>query len=196
MSVKDKLDYFLLDLVLPVILNLYDRSILYRVKRAWGSAHLKRIKNKGKNVKIVGYSRFINPDKLFLGDNVRIGYNCFFYCSGGITVGENTIISRNVTIYSSNHDFTKQMVPYNSEYIHKEVVIGKGVWIGMNVNIIPGVKIGDGAIIGMNVTVSANVAPGEIIVAQKNRVVKNRDMIKFYENMKNGNIFSVKYPNK
>ena len=88
------------------------------------------------------------------------------------------------------------MIPYNCDYIHREVVIGRGVWIGMNVNITPGVSIGDGAIIGMNVTVSSNVQPGEVIVSQKNRVVKSRDMDSFYKNMEVGNIFSVKYPDK
>tara|TARA_R110002124_G_scaffold170608_4_gene338207 strand:- start:15483 stop:16067 length:585 start_codon:yes stop_codon:yes gene_type:complete len=193
---KEKIDYFILEIVLPYFLNIYDRSILYRIRRAWGAAHLRKVKNKGNNVRIVGYSRIINPDKLILGNNVRIGYNCFFFCSGGIKIGDNSIISRNVSIYSSNHDFTKEMIPYNCDYIHREVVIGRGVWIGMNVNITPGVSIGDGAIIGMNVTVSSNVQPGEVIVSQKNRVVKSRDMDSFYKNMEVGNIFSVKYPDK
>ena len=194
--IKTKLDAFFLDFLIPIFLNLYERSIKYRIRRAWGSAHLRKIKNKGTNVKIVGYSRILNYDKLTLGNNVRIGFGCYFYCSGGIEIGDNTILSRNITIYSSNHDFTGDMIPFNEKYIHKKVIIGKGVWIGMNVNIIPGVTIGDGAIIGMNVTVSKDVLPGEILVAAKNRVVANRDMIKFYENEASNNIFAVKYPNK
>ena len=169
---------------------------MYRLKRAWGAAHLKKIKNKGRNVKIVGYSRILGHDNLILGDNVRMGYGCFLFCSGGIEIGDNTILSRNITIYSSNHDYNSgDMIPYNNDYRHKRVSIGRGVWIGMNVSIVPGVTIGDGAIIGMNVTVAKDVGPGEILVSSRNRVIAKRDMFKFEENLSKENIFSVKYPN-
>jgi acetyltransferase-like isoleucine patch superfamily enzyme len=193
--IKDKIDFIILDILLPIILNFYERSIKFRIMRAWGAAHLKRIKNKGKNVSIVGYSRIVNAENLILGNNVRIGYNCYFFCKGGVEIGDNTILSRNITIYSSNHDFNSgDMIPYNSNYVHKKVLIGNGVWVGMNVNIIPGVTIGDGAIIGMNVTVSKDVQPGEVLVSNKNRVVALRDMDKFKFNLDNNNIFSVKFP--
>lgn len=195
-KIIDILDEIFLDKISPVFFNLYERWIMYRIRRVWGKAHLRRIKNKGKNVNMVGYSRILNPEGLIIGDNVRIGYNCFFYCLGGIEIGDNTILSRNITIYSSNHNYNADMIPYDDSHMNKKVTIGKGVWIGMGVNIIPGVTIGDGAIVGMGVTVSRDVAPGEILVSSQNRVIAHRDMDKFKENLDQENIFSLKHPKK
>ena len=172
---KDKIDYIILDLLLPVFLNFYERSIMYRIRRSWGAAHLRKIKHKGNNVKMFGYSTIVNSEKLVLGDNVRIGYNCYFFCKGGIEIGDNTILSRNITIYSSNHDFLSgDMIPYNNKYIHKKVKIGKGVWIGMNVSIIPGVTIGDGAIIATNSTIIKDVEPYSIVGGNPAKEIKKR----------------------
>jgi acetyltransferase-like isoleucine patch superfamily enzyme len=180
----------LFETILTPFLYAYERWIMYRIKAVWGNVHLNNIKNKGTNVKIVGYSRFLNPENLILGNNIRIGYNAFFYCKGGIEIGDNTIISRNVTIYSSNHNYQGNAIPYDNDYIHKKVKIGKGVWIGMGVMITPGVTIGDGAIIGMGTVVSRNVKTGDIIVGTGQKIVSKRDMEIFYSLEMKNQIFS------
>lgn len=181
-------------LLMPV-LYAYERWIMYRIKAAWGKVHLRNIKHKGENVKIVGYSRFLDPDNLSLGNNVRIGYGCFFYCAGGIEIGDNSILSRNITIYSSNHNYLGDAIPYDNNYMHKPVKIGKGVWIGMGVMITPGVSIGDGAIIGMGTVVSKNVEAGAIVVGSGQKVVSNRDMEKFTTLQDSNKIFSLIWSN-
>ncbi len=167
---------------------------MFRLKKAWGLANLLRIKNRGTNVEVMGYTRFLNPESIVLGNNVRIGYGCFFFGKGGIHVGDNTIISRNVTIYSSNHNFLGDMIPYDSSHIHKPVVIGRGVWIGMGVSITPGVNIGDGAIIGMGSVISKNVAQGAIVVGTGQREITSRNIDKFYQLLEANQIYSVHYP--
>jgi acetyltransferase-like isoleucine patch superfamily enzyme len=187
------LDFIFIKLFLAPLLAFYEHYIMYRIKEAWGIVHLRKIKNKGKNVKLVGYSRFLNCENLKLGNNVQIGYGCFLFCMGGIEIGDNTILSRNITIYSSNHNFKSDVVPYNNEHIHKPVKIGNSVWIGMNVSITPGVTIGDGAIIGMGTVVSQDIEPGGIVVGTKQRLVSKRNMIEFIKNQNNGRIFSKLY---
>lgn len=185
---------YLLYNLLSIFLTYYERWIMYRLREIWGISNLKKIKNKGNNCKIIGYSRILDPEKIVLGDNIRIGYGCFLFGKGGIVIGDNSILSRNITIYSSNHDFkSEDFIPYNNNYINKPVVIGNGVWIGMGVMITPGVSIGDGAIIGMGCVISKNVLPGEIVVGAGQRTVANRDMIKFYKNVSSGNIFSLNF---
>lgn len=190
-----KLVDYIFNTILPYFLNIYEKRFMYRIKAAWGKVHLKNIKNKGTNVNIVGYSRFLNPENLILGNNIRIGYGCFFYCKGGITIGDNSILSRNITIYSSNHNYLGNSIPYDNSYIHKPVKIGKGVWIGMGVMITPGVEIGDGAIIGMGTIVSKNIGPGEIVVGSGQKIVSKRDIDKFYELERKEEIFSILWPN-
>ncbi len=185
----------LFNIILPPFLYAYERWIMYRIKAAWGKVHLKNIPNKGTNVKIIGYSRFLDPNNLILGSNIRIGYNCFFFCKGGIEIGDNTILSRNITIYSSNHNYLGESIPYDNTHINKPVKIGKGVWIGMGAMITPGVEIGDGAIIGMGTVVSKNVGAGEIVVGSGQKLISKRDMIKFVELEEKNQIFSKLWPN-
>lgn len=181
--------------VLSFFLYFYERFLMFRVKRAWGIANLRKIKNKGTNVKAMGYTRFLNPESIVLGDNVRIGYDCFLYGKGGIEIKSNTILSRRITIYSSNHDYLGDMIPYSNEYTHGKVTIGTGVWIGMGVSITPGVTIGDGAIIGMGTIISKDVKAGEIVVGKGQRAVGMRDMKRFEELANQDLFYSKKYPN-
>jgi len=193
-TVKEWIEILVFDKILAFFLFFYEKHIMYRIKNAWGKVHLKNIVNKGENVKIVGYSRFLDPDNLRLGDNVQIGYDCFFFCKGGITIGNNTILSRNIVIYSSNHDYMGDAIPYNNDYVNKPVVIGKGVWIGMGVMIVPGVTIGDGAIIGMGTVVSKDVSDGEVIVGSSQRKISIRNMNRFRELETEDKIFSILWP--
>lgn len=181
--------------IFPPILSFYEHYFMYRIRKSWGISNLRKIKNKGVNVKVVGYTRFLDPDNIYLGNNVRIGYGCFLFGKGGIHIGDNTILSRNITIYSANHDFKGDMIPYSDDYQHKPVKIGKGVWIGMNVSITPGVTIKDGAIIGMGAVISKDVNEGEIVVGSGQRVASNRDMDKFLRLIDEELIYSKIYPN-
>lgn len=186
---------FFFNKILPYLLFFYEKFLMYRIRYSWGIANLKKVKNKGYNVKAMGYTRFLDPDNIVLGNNVRIGYGCFLYGKGGITIGDCTILSRNITIYSSNHDFKDEMVPYSDRYINKPVSIGKGVWIGMNVCITPGVTINDGAIIGMGAVISKDVNEGEIVVGSDQRIISKRDMDKFRKLLIEELIYSKIYPN-
>lgn len=133
----------------------------------------------GKEVFLNGAISIMHPKGLSLGNNVHIGNNAHFDGRGGILIGDHTHISRNVTIYSTNHDYEGELIPYDSTLVQNNVVIGKGVWIGMNVSILPGVKIGDGAIIAMGSVITKNVPPGKIAVSNQQRLVSERDIQSF-----------------
>jgi acetyltransferase-like isoleucine patch superfamily enzyme len=123
----------------------------------------------GKNHKITGSQNFD------IGNNVHINDGAYIRAEGGVTIGDNTHISRNMVLYSVNHDYKGNLLPYDNNLIHKEVVIGKNVWIGMNVCIVPGTIIGDGCIIGMGTTVSGNIPPLSIVGSAKAVVIGQRD---------------------
>jgi acetyltransferase-like isoleucine patch superfamily enzyme len=120
-------------------------------------------------------SSFVHPEKILIGDNVWIGENCWFQGVGGIQVGDNVVISRNVTIFSGHHNYSGDLLPYSNPDIEKKVIIGNNVWIGMNVNIVPGVTIGEGAIIGLGTTVTTDVPPLAIVGSVSHRIIKFRD---------------------
>nr|WP_247741713.1 acyltransferase [Endozoicomonas sp. G2_1] len=124
-----------------------------------------------------------DPKGLILENNVHIGEGAYFYTRGSIIIKEHAHLSRNVTIYSANHSYEANALPYDDKFSYKPVIIGRGVWIGRNVNILPGVKIGDGAIIGMGSTISSDVKPYEIVTSNPQKVVKKRDELRFLENL-------------
>jgi acetyltransferase-like isoleucine patch superfamily enzyme len=81
------------------------------------------------------------------------------------------------------------MVPYDTTYIDKPVIIGNSVWIGMNAGVTPGVTIGDGAIIGMGTVVSQDVSSCAIVVGPKQRTAGYREMERFALLQREGALF-------
>lgn len=161
------------------------------INRAWGIASVRRAGRFGKTSKAHGRIKLLAPAGLQVGEHVRIGGGCIFHCGGGLSIGDNTQISRHVVIYSCNHNHRGAAIPYDNTYILKPVTIGRSVWIGVGVHIRPGVTIGDGAIIGMGTVVTSDVPPGSIIVASPHAVLRPRDMMKFAELDRQGRHFGA-----
>lgn len=95
------------------------------------------------------------------GENVFVNSGCRFQDQGGIDIGEGSLIGHNAVITTLNHD----MVPSRrADMIPARVIIGRGVWFGANVTVLPGVTIGDGAVVGAGAVVTKDVAAGTIVV--------------------------------
>lgn len=122
-----------------------------------------------------GKFKISNFKAITFGVNIHIGDNSYFKTEGGLLINDNTHISRNVTIYTVNHNYFNSRVPYDEKFIANRVYIGKNVWIGMNVSILPGVKIGDGAIIGMGSVVTKDVSEDEIWAGNPAKKISQRE---------------------
>ncbi|GAB2773304.1 sugar O-acetyltransferase [Terrabacter koreensis] len=105
------------------------------------------------------YSEF--GKNLELGEGVFVNMGCRFQDTGGIRIGEGTLIGHGSTLTTLNHavdpDRRADMVP-------APVVIGRKVWLGAGVTVVPGVTIGDGAIVGAGAVVTKDV-PADAVVA-------------------------------
>jgi len=133
-----------------------------------------RFKSAGKGCRIYT-DQLPYSENIVLGDNVHIMSGCFLNGRGGITIGSNTHLARNVTIYSYSHNYMGEALPYDDTAIEKPVVIERNCWLGMNVNVIPGVTIGEGAIIQIGTTVTQDVPPLAIVGMQRQHIIKRRD---------------------
>lgn len=182
-----------LDKIIYICLKLYNKYFLSKIEQQKTKLILESIKNKGIKCQIKWNSKIYDREQLILGDYVNIGENAHLFCKGGLKIGNNTQISRNVIIYTANHNIESSYIPYDASYIEKPVEIGESVWIGINVMITPGVKIGDGAVIGMGTVISKNVPAGAIVVGAEQRIVKYRNMNKFDYNNKLKNWYGIEY---
>jgi acetyltransferase-like isoleucine patch superfamily enzyme len=98
---------------------------------------------------------------LTLGKNVFINIGCRFQDTGGISIGDGTLIGHGSTLTTLNHDVDPDR---RAAMVPAPIVIGRKVWLGAAVTVLPGVTIGDGAIIGAGAVVTKNV-PANAIVA-------------------------------
>ncbi len=98
---------------------------------------------------------------------------CRFFGHGGIEVGEHTQIGPGVTITTTHHDITDKGL--SEDFL--KVTLGRRVWIGANVTILPGVTIGDNAVIGAGSVVTGDIASNSIAVGVPAKVIKKTKVI-------------------
>ena len=96
-----------------------------------------------------------------IGKNVFINSCCHFQDQGGIVIGDGSLIGHNVTLATLNHG----MAPQQRQSLYPApIVIGRNVWIGAGVTVVPGITIGNNAVVGAGSVVTKNV-PANTVVA-------------------------------
>ena len=107
---------------------------------------------------------------LRFGERVFLNSGCRFQDQGGIDIGDDALIGHNAVITTLNHDLD----PARRADMHPAPVrIGRGVWLGANVTVLPGVTIGDGAVIGAGSVVTKDVASKTVVVGVPARQVRD-----------------------
>lgn len=110
-------------------------------------------------------------------------------CDTEVTIGDYTLCSWNVVImdtYRAHESLCQRrgmleqisrQTPRRLEcnVSGRPVDIGKNVWIGFDVCILPGVQIGEGAIVGARSVVRDNVEPYTVVGGNPARVIKCLD---------------------
>lgn len=139
-----------------------------------------RLRTCGRGVRLNGRVFVSDPSQISIGNNVHVNDGAYIRSEGGVEIGDNVHISKNFTLYSRNHRYEGDLLPYDSVNIGKRVTICDNVWIGINVSVAPGVKIGEGAIVGMGAVVTQNVRPFEIIVPVMPIKIGERDVGRYY----------------
>lgn len=132
----------------------------------------------GNNVHICKNYSISSPSRVHLHNDVWIGENFFAKTEGNLEIGRGTIISRNVEIWTSNHNYNSTdlaMLPYDRRMNYKPVRIGENVWIGSRVIILPGVTIGEGAVIGAGAVITKDVPACAVVGGNPAKVLKYRD---------------------
>lgn len=100
---------------------------------------------------------------IFLGERVYIGpYSYLGTANHKLEIGDDTMIGAQSYLITENHSTQRRDVPYARQgYKGADVKIGKNVWLGCHVAVLPGVTIGDNAVIGAGAVVTKDVPAGE-----------------------------------
>ncbi|GAA0790262.1 MULTISPECIES: acyltransferase [Pseudomonadati] len=110
-----------------------------------------------------------------LGNEVAINHGCSLDGGrAGISIGDQTRIANNVTIYAFNHGMSPDSPIYEQPVTSKGIVIGKDVWIGAQAGIVDGVSIGDHAVIGMGCIVTKDIPAYSIVAGNPAKVIGDR----------------------
>jgi acetyltransferase-like isoleucine patch superfamily enzyme len=116
------------------------------------------------------YIRAGATGRVTIGDRAAINAFCRIFGHGTVTIGEDTQIGPGVLITTTGHDYR------NSLETHFEPIrIGKGVWIGANVTILPGIEIGDHVVIGAGAVVNKSIPARSVAVGIPAKVIKTLD---------------------
>lgn len=143
----------------------------------------KRLKYVGKNVYISEGSKIEGHSNIEIEDHVWIGRNCDLHAMGNILIKRGCIISHNIEIWTSNHNYNSsdlEMIPYDRRFNIKPVVIGENVWIGSSVIITGGVTIGEGAVVGAGSVVTKNIPACAVVGGNPAQIIKYRDKELYY----------------
>lgn len=99
--------------------------------------------------------------------------------NGQVVFGNNFHSGEECLILTSNHNYEGDLIPYDSKYITKNVIIGDCVWLGSRVTILPGTEIGNGVIIQAGSVVHGKIPPCAIIGGNPAKIFKFRNQENF-----------------
>jgi Acetyltransferase (isoleucine patch superfamily) len=133
----------------------------------------------------------IGDAEFIIGDRVMINGSTF-YCTTGINIGNDVLISWDCTIADSNMhsivsaDRVKELATAKKDYDNgtigdnpalttiknAPVVIKDKVWIGFNCIILKGVTIGEGAVVGAGSVVTKDVPDYAVVAGNPAKIIK------------------------
>jgi acetyltransferase-like isoleucine patch superfamily enzyme len=131
----------------------------------------------GKGTRISSFTKIkVTDGPMTIGERVSIGTGCFFHAgSAGVSIGDDSPISPNVSIVGSNYRYDRLDVPIQLQGdISKGITIGNDVWIGVGCAILDGAVIGDHAIVAPNAVVSGRVSEKAIVAGNPAKSIFTR----------------------
>lgn len=110
--------------------------------------------------------------KVRIGKNSVINYNCLVHITGGLVIGENVSISPGVWLVSGSHDINDP----DHKSLYRPIVIGDYAFIGMRSTVLGGVTIGEGAVVMAGAVVTCDVPPYAVVGGVPAKLIKEREL--------------------
>ena len=109
-----------------------------------------------------------------LGDRVEINNFSIVNGTGGVDIGDDTLVGPGVRIISYQHRFAPGATIRSQPAEVLPIRIGRDVWLGANCVILAGVTIGDGAVVAAGAVVREDVPPGAVVAGVPAKMKKMR----------------------
>lgn len=108
---------------------------------------------------------------LSIGHQCYIGKKTFFDLPDKIIIGNEAVISANVSIFT-HADCGNRLMGKHFQRRTGSVIIGRGTWIGANTTILCGVTIGDGCVVAAGAVVTKDVPANSLVGGVPAKLIK------------------------
>ena len=105
------------------------------------------------------------------GKNVYANFNLTLVDDSHIYVGDNCMLGPNVVLATAGHPINPELRARVTQY-NADVHIGKNVWLGAGVVVLPGVTIGDNSVIGAGSIVNKDIPANVVAVGNPCRILR------------------------
>jgi acetyltransferase-like isoleucine patch superfamily enzyme len=130
----------------------------------------------GRGCLIGSFTKVKISGRFVMGSRVSIATSCFIGVGrGGLTIGDDVLISPNCSILTSNYNFDRLDIPLQEQGTNsKGVRIGNRVWIGSNSVVLDGADIGDNVIVSAGSVVTGAVRANSVVLGNPAKVIFTR----------------------
>lgn len=120
---------------------------------------------------------FLKKGELYIGSNSHIGIQTIIQAHGGVYIDDYFTSSAGCKIYSLSNDLTRckfgTFSDKESFYLLSPIVIGKNVWLGLNVIVLGG-TIGDNSFVAPNSVVLYDIPENSFASGNPAEKIKDR----------------------
>lgn len=169
----------------PIMTGRLRGSIRSRMKSFFMALPARRkCKRIGRNFRCGGGGKVHLTRKTEIGDNVAL-QGVWASGNGRLRFGNCIACGDSLRIFTRNHNYEGDRLPFDSKWVTKDVFVDDYVWIGAQVILLPGTHIHEGAIIQAGSVVHGDVPACAIAGGNPAKVFAYRDRERF-ERLKAG----------
>jgi acetyltransferase-like isoleucine patch superfamily enzyme len=120
---------------------------------------------------------FSNPDRIEIGDRVRLGSRCHIWAGpsqGRVLIGHDVLFGPEVLVTAASYRYNDGSPVTDQAMNEADVVIGDDVWLATRAVVLPGARIGRGAIVAAGATVRGEVPDYAIVAGSPAKVIGER----------------------
>lgn len=152
---------------------------MFKILHYYNSTHVKPLRKVtfGPTRNVSPDAVFQNPERIIIGDRVRIGSRCHLWAghlNGKIIIGDDVLFGPEVMLTAATYRYDLGHPVTDQPMSEGDIIIGNDVWLATRALVLPGSNIGDGSIVAAGAVVRGVFPPMSIIAGSPAKVVSHR----------------------